>query len=113
MLTLTNEEHALALTTLHAAGIRGSDADTSRLADAPDLATWHTQHQGATPQALTDLYGHDAVRTAPYSHDTSRSSRRARTASQKGCGDAPNTPTPHLEAAGGCSSLHGGKRFEM
>lgn len=69
MLTLTDDERALALTTLHTAGIQGSDADTAlatltRLANAPTLATWSTQHQDATPQALSALYGHDGARAA-------------------------------------------------
>lgn len=69
MLTLTPQERALALTTLHTAGIQGTEADTAlatltRLSNAPTLDTWLTQHQGATPQALTARYGHDSAPAA-------------------------------------------------
>jgi hypothetical protein len=69
MMELSASERELAIATLNACGIEGSDAETSldtlcHFAEAPSLQAWHAQHQGATPAALTTLYGSDAVRAA-------------------------------------------------
>lgn len=69
MLTLTDQDRELPLTTLHAAGIEPEDADTSlaHICQASPQATlrgWHRAHVGNPPHVLAQQYGHDAARAA-------------------------------------------------